>query len=361
LRKVSSAAAAFILAVGPWLALLASLGGPHAQAVLASGDSFGWTGATQLAAPVPTPSDPSGGGLWTEGCTCREIDVNADNSVTDSSVRSGDARVTNFSLTYVTAGYAQSGDAKVNVDQNADAQSGDAIAGQILGVNGGGCAHITVHAHNLVANTDVQSGDAIAKNKSFVFLDPSVKRDDVKVNVDQQANAQSGTALAGQIIGVNGGGGPCGGVSVDATNDVRNVDVQSGNAVMDNWSLIQQCSTDGCVREILLLLHWAGDTVQVCSADGCEDMSIHDFAKALKEQADGTPIDEQLAADATPTPDPNDDGHVDGKDIAATPAPRHKRPRTSPTPAPDEPTPSPGPTETPSPMPEDGSTLAAGS
>jgi hypothetical protein len=331
MRKIGSAFAVFTLAVGPWLALLASLGHPSA-AVLASSEGFGW-GSTPLSAPlaagtVNTPIGP----FHVGGCVCREINVNADNQVTDSSVTSGDARVSNFNLTYVTAGYAQQGNDKLDIHQNANAQSGDAIAGQILGINDvGGCAHITVHAHNLVANTDVQSGDAIADNKSFVFLDPSLQRGDVKVNVDQNATAKSGTALAGQIIGVTGGGGPCGGVSVDATNDVQNVDVQTGQAKIDNFSQITKCKTDGCFDEIMLLLQWKGGDVQVCAASGCQTLTPHQFIKALKKQAAGTPIDQQLA---TPTPDPNDDGMIDGAGIAPTPAPRHHHPSASPTPTP---------------------------
>jgi len=65
------------------------------------------------------------------GCTCRDITLNADNTVTNSDVETGDARVSNFNLTYVTAGYAQHGNDQIDVSQTANAQSGDAIAGQI--------------------------------------------------------------------------------------------------------------------------------------------------------------------------------------------------------------------------------------
>lgn len=349
MRKFGSAIGVFMLAIGPWLALLASLTSHQPGVVLAASEGLGF-GTTELSAPLaPGTANTASGPFHIGGCSCRDVTVNADNQVTNSSVESGDARVTNFSLTYVTAGYAQQGDSKVNIKQTADAVSGDAIAGQILGINAaGGCAHIIVHAHNLVANTDVQSGDAIADNKSFVFLDPSLQRGDVKVNVDQNATAKSGTALAGQIIGVNGGSGPCGGVSIDATNDVHNVDVQTGEARTHNLSAITKCRTAGCFREIALLLHFAG-SVQVCAVNGCEDMTVHQFIKALKEQANGTSIDKQIEAAASPTPNPNDDGRVNGTEIIPTPSPKVHHPRPSPTPTPD---PSATPDTSPSPTPD---------
>ncbi len=337
MRKIGSAMAAFTLAVGPWLALLASFGSPQSGAVLAAGDTLGWTGTTTLSAPEGNAGDPSDSGPFVvNGCTCREITVDASNTVTDSTVESGDARTENFNLTYVTAGYAKRSDAEVNVDQDANAKSGDAVAGQILGIDAGvGCAHITVHARNVVTDTEVRSGDAIAKNRNFVFLDPSLSRGDVKIDVDQKANAVSGAAVAGQIIGVQGGGGPCGGVTIDATNDVKNVEVETGDAVMDNWNLITQCKTNACLREISLLLHWkGGDAVRVCSDTGCEDMAVDDFVHALRRQARGTSIDEQLSAGdtgPTPTPNPDDDGLVDGQNIFGTPTPA---PTATPTPTP---------------------------
>jgi len=343
MRKAGSWFAVLTLAIGPWLALLASTFHPSLT-VLASADSFGW-GTTPLSAPLtPGTVDTPMGPFHVGGCTCREITLNADNTVTNSSVETGDARVSNFNLTYVTAGYAQNGNDQIDVNQTANAQSGDAVAGQILGVDGvGGCAHITVHAHNLVANTDVQSGNALADNKSFVFLDPSLQRGNVKVNVNQVANAKSGTALAGQIIGVTGGGGPCGGVTVDATNQVQNVDVQTGDATMHNLSQITKCGTERCFREIMLLLAWKGGPVQVCAASGCRDLTPYQFVHALKEQAAGTPIDQQLAT-PTPSPDPNNDGVVDGRSLFPTPAPKHSKATPTPTP-----TDTPDPSATPDP------------
>src|SRR5213082_3152912 len=132
MRKICSAAAAFTMAVGPWLALLASAGGPHGQTLLAAGDPLGWAGTSTLVAAPATPDDPGGGGRFVVGeCTCRDITVNASNQVSD---------------------------ATVDVHQDANAQSGDAIAGQVLGIaGGGGCTHITVNAQNVVSNSDVQS------------------------------------------------------------------------------------------------------------------------------------------------------------------------------------------------------------
>ena len=335
MRKFGSAVGVFTLAIGPWLALLASLFHP-AAAVLASSEGFGW-GSTPLSAPIePGTVNTPMGPFHVGGCVCRDININADNQVTNSTVSTGDARMTNFSLTYVTAGYVQHGNDEVNIHQNAVAQSGAAIAGQILGVNGeGGCAHITVHAHNLVANTELDTGDAVADNKSFVLLDPSIQRGDVKVNVDQNAVAKTGAAIAGQVIGITGGGGPCGGVSVDATNDVEHVTVDTGKATEHNLSDVTKCRDNGCLQDILLLLEWkGGGPVQVCAADGCQNLTPRAFIAALKKQQAGTPIDKQLAT-PKPTPDRNDNGRIDAIDPFGTPVPR-RDPHASPTPSPDD-------------------------
>ena len=47
------------------------------------------------------------------------------------------------------------------------------------------------------------------------------------------------------------------GVTVDATNSVKNTDVQSGDAIEHNVSQVMQCNTPGCYRELLLLLNFA--------------------------------------------------------------------------------------------------------
>jgi hypothetical protein len=216
------------------------------------------------------------------GCSCRQVVVEASNVVEDADVRTGDAKFVNRSITYISPSF--DGDDEVDVDQEAVARSGDAVIGQILGVDAGeGCARVHVTAKNLVSNSDARTGDAIAKNKSVILLDPRIgmKEGDLDIEVDQEAIAESGDAVAGQVLGVRGGGGPCGGVIVDALNEVRNVDLRSGDAITDNSSVIMPCLDIGCIDDLASMLH-AVDEVQLCAYDGCETVPVAEFVEYLK-------------------------------------------------------------------------------
>jgi hypothetical protein len=241
--------------------------------------------ATPALAAVDGPADPPPARQRSAptGCTCREVVVDADNIVRNADVRSGDSEVTNSSITYISPSY---GDDEVEVDQDAEARSGHAIAGQILSVDAGeGCSRVRVRARNIVEESEVRSGDAVAKNKSVVLLDPRIKREDLEIDIDQDAEAVSGDAIAGQIIGVRGGGGPCGGVIVEALNRVRQVDVRSGDALTFNQSDIVMCTSPGCIDDLRELLSGV-DTVQLCAGDDCEDVAVADFVDMLENRPD---------------------------------------------------------------------------
>jgi hypothetical protein len=278
--------------MGPWLAFpFGTLAITSAHTFVAD-DGIGLLGA--FGAPVaigrPAPARSS-------GCTCREVDVEATNIVRDADVRTGDAKVVNRSITYVTPTY---GDDDVDVDQRADARSGDAVAGQILGVSaaGRGCARIHVHATNDVRDVDVRSGDAIARNESIVLLDPRIDPGDLDIDVDQDARARSGDAIAGQVIGIRGGGGPCGGVVLDAINRVRGADVRTGDAKALNSSEILSCADPSCLKEIRRVLDDLV-TVTVCESDDCRPVAVADFVRMLKESF----LESETVGDAETTED----------------------------------------------------------
>lgn len=346
MRPVSLAVAALTLSVGPWLGLptgtFALALDPVAAVERVSGPAP-VRGRVQPQAPrVPTQRLSSA-----TGCGCREVVVNASNVVRDAEIRTGDATVVNKTITYIAPTF---GDDEVEVDQEAEARSGDAIAGQILAVNGGeGCSRVRVTARNVVEDTEVRSGDAIALNKSVILLDPSIAREDLEIEVDQEAVAESGDAVAGQIIGVQGGG-PCGGVILDALNRVREVELRTGETRTQNLSDILTCENEGCLADIKRLI---GDveSVDVCGADGCETVPIKEFIKLLKDQTAAE--DDGLGAEEPDEPDDADENDRDAEDAIDDPKVREAQPwrfpKRKPSPSRAPATEPPAPTPTPEP------------
>ena len=123
LRALALTIGALTLGIGPWLGL------PAASSPLLPA-SFG--------APVPLVGEAPAEGQAEQlppplsaatGCTCREVVVDASNVVKDADIRTGDAKVINRTITYIAPSYE---DTDVEVEQEAEAITGDAIAGQML-------------------------------------------------------------------------------------------------------------------------------------------------------------------------------------------------------------------------------------
>ncbi len=345
LRALTLSIGVLTLGIGPWLALPAS-----SQVLPESFSVPAVAGPADGPAKGQVASQPQPRSLSAAtGCSCREVVVDASNVVRDADVRTGDARVVNRTITYIAPSYE---DTDVEVEQDAEAFSGDAVAGQILGVNGGeGCSRVRVTAKNIVEDSEVRSGDAIAKNRSVILIDPSIRREDLEIEVDQEAVAESGDAVAGQIIGVQGGG-PCGGVILNALNRVRNVELRTGDAITDNKSDILTCESAGCIADLKRMLQNV-ESVDVCTDEGCETVPKKDFIQMVKEQ--GT---EPAAADEEDGSEPDEEESLDYDDpILANPKVREVQPWRYPTrtrtPRTDreEPTPTPEPTATPEPTP----------
>ena len=345
------------LGFGPWLSL------PGSSVIASPVSSYGAasqgvSSRGQVAAQPQTAAQRRLSAAT--GCSCREVVVNASNVVRDAEVRTGDVEVINRTLTYIAPSYE---DTDVEVDQEAEAISGDAVAGQILAVNGGpGCSRVHVRASNIVEDAEVRTGDAFASNRSVILIDPSIPREDLEIEVDQEAVARSGDAVAGQIIGVQGGG-PCGGVILEALNRVRNVELETGLATTENLSRILACKDVGCIDDLRRVLRNV-DSVEVCNDEGCEDVPVKEFIAQIEEQAaaPGEPApaadEEEPAAEEpevdygpvrTGPPRPED---VDDDGIWGEYRPWHPRhpdnPRNAETPEPAE---SPAPTPTPEPTP----------
>lgn len=334
-RSFGAGAAAGALALGPWLAAASptdatALAKTRVDPIVAIGTgAFGQPGF-----------EGQGGGA---GCGCDSVVINAVNKVIDAKIRSGDAEVRNFNLTYITASFMASieGDFHVKVKQRAKARSGDAIAGQVIGAlaKGSKCKNVVIRAVNVVKDVKVRTGDAIAKNRNLVLLDPGIDQGRIRVRADQVAEADVGDAIAGQVIGASGSGRDargCGSLKIEADNRVRDTKIKTGDAESDNDNDIRTCDEPGCIEELLDYVDDVG-SIRVCSADGCRVVSSADLERQL------------LASLVTPAPLPPPAEPVPGERGDQQPAEPEEEPDASassstPTPSP-EPPPGNGPPE----------------
>jgi hypothetical protein len=211
-----------------------------------------------------------------------DTSVDATNRSEDVDVSTGDADAFNTSDSFVglTAGATTSlgaaiadiiNDAAVNVQegdndyslsQDANASSGDGVAGQVIGVvtSAGGSADVV--AANTSEDVDIDTGDADADNDANAFVglngfgdilfdafgggagaSPTataadidniaafnVQEGDNDAEAAQDASAASGDGVGGSVIGVVSAGD----ASVDATNHSEDVDISTGDADASN-------------------------------------------------------------------------------------------------------------------------------
>ena len=133
----------------------------------------------------------------------------------------------------------QDGRNSTDVNQDADADTGDAVGGQEIGVTGG--SNTRINAANSSKNVNARTGDADGENSSDSFTGlnndeagpdgANVQDGDNDADVNQSASATTGDAVGGQMIGVTGASGD---VSIDATNVSEDVDLVSGDSDSDN-------------------------------------------------------------------------------------------------------------------------------
>ncbi|MGH2668052.1 MAG: hypothetical protein ACRDH5_02850, partial [bacterium] len=219
---------------------------------------------------------------------------------------------------------------------------------------GPGCVNVVVNAINRVRDSIVRSGDATAINRSIVLLDPGVSAGDLEIDVEQEALAVTGDAIAGQVIGLVGGGGRgrCrGGVDLRAVNEVSDTKVRTGNATFVNESDVRTCRAQGCTEELERLLG-AGAELEVCTGSRCREVDADELGSVLEEAARVDEAEEE-SDDEVEKPVPVADAPVGcgtrpGEEAAA---PYRRDPYQYWTPAEAGPTPAPTPAPAPSPEP----------
>jgi hypothetical protein len=193
-------------------------------------------------------------------------DVVAANTSEDADVETGDADANNDAAAFVglnatgTAGLAadivnasatnvQEGDNELEASQDADAASGDGVAGSVIGVVSAGDA--SVDATNRSEDVSVETGDGDASNDFAAFVGltggsttalsaadilngqaANVQSGDNSKGVSQSAEAASGDAVAGQVAGVVTSAG--GSADLVLANTSLDADGESGDADFDN-------------------------------------------------------------------------------------------------------------------------------
>jgi len=168
------------------------------------------------------------------------------------------ADVDNASATNV-----QEGDNSDDTAQSGNADSGDAVAGQVVGVVSGG--DTSVDATNRSEDVDISTGDATAENEASSFVGLTADGaavggeladiiNDAAVNVQegdndyelaQDATATTGDGVGGQVIGVVTSAG--GSADVVAANTSKDVDIDTGDADVENEANAFVGLTDGDV------------------------------------------------------------------------------------------------------------------
>jgi hypothetical protein len=227
------------------------------------------------------------------------------------------------------AGNSQEGDNEYELSQSADASTGDAVGGQVIGVTSRGPVEIA--ATNVSEDVDLFTGDAEAANEADVFtgllavagdeaaqvnlcgdneifdLDICINFDatevtndqegDKEADVSQRADATTGDAVGGQVIGVTSTDD----AAVDATNRSEDVDADAGEAtasnVQDGDNASESTSShsgDAMVGQMVwvtgrergsadLVLSSTSENARATSGDDEEDNDVDTFVGLLVE------------------------------------------------------------------------------
>jgi hypothetical protein len=166
-------------------------------------------------------------------------DVVAANTSEDVDIETGDAFADNLSDTFVgqeidddADNNESQGDIGLDAAQSATAASGDGVGGQVLGIVSAGDA--SVDATNETTDSDVETGDAFATNLLDSFVGQTTENDqnesqgDIESEVAQDASANSGDAVAGQVAGVVTSAG--GSADLVLANTTEDVDAETGTS-----------------------------------------------------------------------------------------------------------------------------------
>ncbi len=188
-----------------------------------------------------------------------DTSVDSTNRSENVDVESGDAEGSNTvtaTVGQVVEGTGENeldgGDISNDVGQAADASTGDAVGGAVIGVvtSAGGTADIV--AANTSEDVDVETGDAFADNViDLADTDVGQLTDsgdneadgDISNEYAQAATTASGDGVGGQVLGVVSAGV----TTVDATNSSTDVDIETGESESFNFidSIVAQLSRSG--------------------------------------------------------------------------------------------------------------------
>lgn len=160
------------------------------------------------------------------------------------------ARVALADVDNTTAANVQEGDNDSESSQSGDADSGDAVVGQVAGVVSAG--DTSVDATNRSEDVDASTGDAEGFNSAAAtvghsagdaslgistadidnLLAVNVQEGDNDHEVDQDASVTTGDGVGGQVIGVVTSAG--GSADVVAANTSEGLDVNTGDGFFAN-------------------------------------------------------------------------------------------------------------------------------
>ena len=164
-------------------------------------------------------------------------DVVAANTSEDVDIETGDADTNNFLDAFV--GQDNDGGENDSEDdisfegaQTASSSTGDGVGGQVLGIVSAGDA--SVDATNESSDVDVETGDAFTENDAEYFVgqdnedggSENESEAEISSELEQDASANSGDAVAGQVAGVVTSAG--GSADLVLANTSEDVDAESG-------------------------------------------------------------------------------------------------------------------------------------
>jgi hypothetical protein len=192
-------------------------------------------------------------------------DVVAANSSEDVEIDTGESAADNDAAAFVglnasgtvttaadianaTATNVQEGDNEFEANQSAESQSGDGVAGQVLGIVSSGDA--SIDATSSTEDAEIETGESSADNSASAFIgltagtDTAVLADianfgavnvqegDNEKAVTQAADAASGDAVAGQVAGVVTSAG--GSADLVLANSTEDAEGESGESTFSN-------------------------------------------------------------------------------------------------------------------------------
>lgn len=142
-----------------------------------------------------------------------DTNVTVSNSCDDCESESGNAASQNNAAAFVGQNNAsgtniQQGDNEADVEQSANASSGDAVSGQGVGVVGGGSGDTNVNASNTCDDCKSSTGNVFAQNNAIMFVGlntasgTNIQDGDNEADLEQSSYVNSGDGVSGQIVGV---------------------------------------------------------------------------------------------------------------------------------------------------------------